>query len=413
MRYIEHYDSDRDLWWFEALEDYRGHEQRQQNARIADYTYIFNYPSQRVVIYSKHPFPGQNALFCYTSSEPISTSAQTRLPTPRTYHWKDGTDAGKRYTWSPETEDSSPEQTRNLVTSFGMDPESMRRMDDTGTDDFMDADVYGEYQAGMLDKTAARNEYNEYESNEWGSFDYADTLVRLKQQREKLREGVERRLFRPTNGTSAISPVPRLWKVLKARNAYNHPEDEAYVWPIRIANLHADVRPEAIMLLLVSTASIRPVDILLASWYHEVDTTMTIEVGLRHPEDACIAHCMLHGVMTDRRYLEVYFLKAMAGVMFVPDVTACRPLSKVDRMARVQRLQSCDELWPGIQQDFTDVFDYLLAVTYAIELDDHDEPELGDRPGMYSLCLYIYLLTVSHQQLNIISHPYPTQPPPR
>jgi hypothetical protein len=75
--------------------------------------------------------------------------------------------------------------------------------------------------------------------------------------------------------------------------------------------LHGSIRAEAIL----STISqlLPTADVIAFAFYSEVDTTHTLDVGMRCAEDALFLWLCLHGVMVGDRILEVHPLTCMVG----------------------------------------------------------------------------------------------------
>jgi hypothetical protein len=166
----------------------------------------------------------------------------------------------------------------------------------------------------------------------------------LVNQRLELQHEVSRRLFRPIKDDLATNKVTP-WVVPKTNVS-------SPVWPVRISNLHGETEAAAVVWLLTNTCQIRLVDVILICAYEEVDTTCTVDVALRHYEDALWVWCLLYGAEVDEHYLEVYPLRAMRGKAQVLDVSKWTPLNADLRITRWSLLQDCSEAHPEPQGDF-------------------------------------------------------------
>jgi hypothetical protein len=131
--------------------------------------------------------------------------------------------------------------------------------------------------------------------------DMTDRVNKLISQRTCLKEQIARRLFKPFGGDAAVSREPTPWRISGSGST-----DVCY--PVRISGLHGDIAVDHFAAMLHQTLDILPHEIVLYSTFNEVDTTRTIELGLRYCEDAFHIRVLLHGVEVDDRLLEVQFL---------------------------------------------------------------------------------------------------------
>jgi len=93
--------------------------------------------------------------------------------------------------------------------------------------------------------------------------------------------------------------------------------------------------------MLINSCGIRKVDILLVSAYREVDTTTTVDMGLRHAEDALWLELLLNGVKVDERFLDVYRITAILSKAISLDVSGWEPLDMNEQMKRWSMMNSC------------------------------------------------------------------------
>jgi hypothetical protein len=128
----------------------------------------------------------------------------------------------------------------------------------------------------------------------------------LEDQREALRKQMLRRIFKPARGDDVVSQMPIPWHIPEGHS-------DCICYPIRISGIHGNALLGNIFAMLQQKLDVLPTDIVLYSHYHEVDSSATLELGLRYCEDAFYIFFVLHGVETDSRYLEVQFLRAMTG----------------------------------------------------------------------------------------------------
>jgi hypothetical protein len=93
--------------------------------------------------------------------------------------------------------------------------------------------------------------------------------------------------------------------------------------------------------------------VVIFSSYWEVDTTRTVEFGMRFCEDALYIRALLHGVKADGQLLDVQFLSSMSGKVHaikcpskITEDEKCQPL---DRLARIVALLAT----PGLTTELT------------------------------------------------------------
>jgi hypothetical protein len=127
----------------------------------------------------------------------------------------------------------------------------------------------------------------------------------LRQQRDCLHAQIRRRLFRPLLGDAAVSSRPVPWHIVGGSS-------NAICYPVRISGIHGDASERDIFALLAQIFDIRSHEIVLFASYAEVDTTRSVELGLRFCEDAFHICLGLHGTSVDDRFLEVQYLRAMS-----------------------------------------------------------------------------------------------------
>ena len=313
--YLERYDEGIASWWFEPVKG-----QSHRDAKSS--SYCFNYPAESIIIYSNHEFPGQHPLFCRVSKiPPMTILPSTRL---RSYFWTFSDVGGNpTYTWeyrgqedNEPTEGEQMESEQSSVVTGGREDTESANEGDTVSDD-VTVDMGWESDGQPLS--------------------WSERLQRLLEQRRQLELEVNRRLFFPIREnlrSDAVLP----WSVPGTVGGL--------VWPVRIANLYGETRYESVVDMLVNACHIRAVDILLLCPYLEVDTTLTLDIGLRYFEDAMWVWSMLHGVMVDERCLEVYPLLSMKGRTIIHDVSEWREREAGARLARWDTLSHCEDTAP-------------------------------------------------------------------
>jgi hypothetical protein len=131
-------------------------------------------------------------------------------------------------------------------------------------------------------------------------------VTRLENQRERLHEQISKQLFKLFKGDAVISERVIPWLIPGGSSS-----DICY--PVRIAGIHGDAEDVSIFAMLNQALDILPHEVVVFSMNKEVDTTTTIELGLRYCEDALHVRACLHGVEVDDRLLEVQFLNAMSN----------------------------------------------------------------------------------------------------
>ncbi|PVF91791.1 hypothetical protein CPB86DRAFT_820202 [Serendipita vermifera] len=197
--------------------------------------------------------------------------------------------------------------------------------------------------------------------------------VAVTTQRAELQMQLQRRLFRPIKGDRLRAKVISPWKVSDSL--------DVFVWPLRVACLHADARPAKFLSVLSERFSIGLGDVLLVSSYQEVDLSQTIDLGLRYAEDALWIWFLLHGIRVDDHLLEVYPLIAMKGsgmILHSPPTSRGH-----DRRARLHDLLSFREVWPTNG----DLSAQEAAIRLYLRSDDHASSSAGsiNTPFLISL----------------------------
>ena len=128
----------------------------------------------------------------------------------------------------------------------------------------------------------------------------------LSQQRTRLHTNLSQRLFRPRFSDRLIAPKLTSWQIYGGT-------DRDVCFPVRIASLDGNVATETLFSMLYKMLDIDPHEVVVFSTYLEADSTRTFDLGMRFAEDAVLVRLFLHGTEIDGRYIEVQFLRGMAG----------------------------------------------------------------------------------------------------
>lgn len=180
-------------------------------------------------------------------------------------------------------------------------------------------------------------------------------VTQLENQCECLREQISKRLFKPFKGDAVVSERVIPWLIPGGLSS-----DICY--PVRIAGIHGDAQDESIFGMLNQVLDILPHEVVIYSMNSEVDTTTTIELGLRYCEDALHLQVLLHGVEVDERLLEVQFLYAMSHQVKALSYPI-NPTTKEKRSMNERLLRAISiNLFPGISYA-------LAAQAYDLERD--------------------------------------------
>jgi hypothetical protein len=165
-----------------------------------------------------------------------------------------------------------------------------------------------------------------------------DALSSLVKQRQLLKDQRSRSLWTPKFNTRIRRLVQ--WRV---------PNSNLVCYPIRICNLHGSASCAAIFNVLQDIAQIS--DIVVFSFYDEVDTTLTLDIGLRYVEDALSMWALLHGVIVDQRPLDVYPIETILGKGQFPVTEYPGHRPPFDRLRLVQRILEREEEFPEPDDD--------------------------------------------------------------
>lgn len=112
-------------------------------------------------------------------------------------------------------------------------------------------------------------------------------------------------------------------------------------FPVRIANIPGSETPIPILLAVLETSGVQ--DFVAISIYSEADTSTTINVGLRYPEDALMVWSTIHGIQCGDRLLEVYPVKAVLGGSAVTSRPFSRTRGYFERMQVVAAVISREQ----------------------------------------------------------------------
>jgi hypothetical protein len=146
---------------------------------------------------------------------------------------------------------------------------------------------------------------------------------------------IQRRVFRLVKGNDLRAKLVVPWQPSSL--------DKSVVWPLRIAHLHGEVTLSTLLSILHERFFVPPQNVLVLCSYQELDTSRTIDLGLRYCEDALWLWCLLHGANADNHLLEVYPLKSMRGRGFMLDPSLMS--SSVVDDQRESRIDDILSLW--------------------------------------------------------------------
>jgi hypothetical protein len=132
--------------------------------------------------------------------------------------------------------------------------------------------------------------------------DSGSAIKNVTLQRQMIKDQARRRFFWPKYGCEWLSNEITSWPI---------PGSGVKCYPLRITNANADTTFEEIWELIHTHTSIG--DVLVVSWYHEVDMTKTFNLGLRYEEDALCLWSTFSGTQYRNRLLEAYPVKAILG----------------------------------------------------------------------------------------------------
>jgi hypothetical protein len=316
------------MWWARKLGS-------NTKKSVADSSlYVFEYPHERITIYSDYPFPGRDPRLGLRADEE-EPSVPSIWITPRHYFIHRAQNSEPDDTRPPDyiwkaTCNVDPSSTtgpiRAVPSGHSYHPyreQSNAEMPNTGQHVVLDFPViiplglavpfYGRVAASSLRNTDSQglalvdgtsSPTHTTSSNILHFTEGPDVAASaLLQQRHALQDQIKRRLFNPIRGAELRSNILVLWEIPHS----NH----VLCWPVRVANLDGSTRAEdvlSIILQLLPTA-----DIIAFAFYSEVDTTNTLDIGMRCAEDALFLWLCLHGVMLGDRFLEVYPITCMVG----------------------------------------------------------------------------------------------------
>jgi hypothetical protein len=168
----------------------------------------------------------------------------------------------------------------------------------------------------------------------------------LRTQRESLERYNHRKLFKAARGDDKLCPEAMAWHIEGG-------DSNAICYPIRISGLHGDVTTDHVFHVLHRLLCIHYHEVVIFSSYLEVDTTRTVEFGMRFCEDALYIRGLLHAVKADGRFIDVQFLSSMSGkihaVKCPPTIPENETRDPMERLARVVALLAT----PGLTSELT------------------------------------------------------------
>jgi len=170
----------------------------------------------------------------------------------------------------------------------------------------------------------------------------------LRTQRELLDCYNRRKLFKAARGDDKLCPEAIAWHIEGG-------DSRAICYPIRISGLHGDVTSDHVFQVLYRLLRIHSHEVVIFSSYLEVDTTRTVEFGMRFCEDTLYIRALLHGVKADGRFLDVQFLSSMSGkvhaVKCPPEIPENETRPLLDRLVRIVALLAQLGLTPELTTD--------------------------------------------------------------
>jgi hypothetical protein len=168
----------------------------------------------------------------------------------------------------------------------------------------------------------------------------------LQTQRKLLDRYNGRKLFKAARGDNKVCPEAIAWHIEGG-------DSHAICYPIRISGLHGDVTSDHVFHILHRLLRIHYHEVVIFSSYLEVDTTRTVELGMRFCEDALYIRGLLHGVKADGRFLDIQFLSSMSGkvhaVKCPPKIPENETRDLLERLARIVALLAT----PGLTSELT------------------------------------------------------------
>ena len=398
-RYEEEYDAELDYYYPKRL----GRNTPATKYRLQSVTYRWLYHEENIEIISDYPFPGRSLSFGrIVDDEEDGAEEDTPVVTPpRKYfnvQWSTGQPTTLAFTWEPYVGSGTEARMSGDSTMMHMREKALtpsRPLSSTVNQVYVyDDPVYEAVQekkqregdsVNMANQRPSQDLFNDYASElvaketrqdtnqkllEWRchyviwkeSEANDDTpmtteevesrakqleskVKQLETQRERLRVRIMKRLFKPFKGDAVISECAVPWRITGGRST-----DICY--PIRIGGVHGDASDESIFAMLNYVLDILPHEVVIFSLYREVDTSCTIELGMRYCEDALHSRAYLHGVEVDDRLLEVQFLHAMSGqvqaLAYPLNPTAKEQRTPLERLIRAVSLNSFPGLAPQL-----------------------------------------------------------------
>jgi hypothetical protein len=335
------------VWWARKLGS-------NTKKHVADSSlYVFEYPHERITIYSDHPFPGRDPHLGLRADEEGS-SVPSMWITPRHYFIHRSQNSEPDDTRPPDyiwmaTRNVDPSNNagpnRTIRAGHSYHPYSYRAGNNTETPNtgqhiVLDFPViiplgpavpfYRRVAASSL-HTANSQALTLVDDIDIPTYTMPCDIPHLTegpdaassallQQRRALQNQIKRRLFNPIRGTELRSDVLMPWEIPNS--------NRVLCWPVRVANLDGGTRTEDVLSII--SQLLPTADVIAFAFYSEVDTTNTLDVGMRCAEDALFLWLCLHGVMLGDRILEVYPITCMVGGGFAISNSwdAQRPLSE-------------------------------------------------------------------------------------
>jgi hypothetical protein len=401
-RYEEVYDAELDCYHPKRL----GRKTSATKYLLETVSYRWVFADQKVEILSDYPFPGRDPSFGrIIDAEDEYDALEKPSLEPRRYYYADlSTNKPAKYafTWEPYEDLADvpqlptqcydrqrPRDQPDTTVPFQPRDHYVRFFDDPVHDAFQEhrrlrgypGDSMFERQPSLATFTRYEDELakmkgrdaRELESLRWrGEYvvlmekahgrlgDRSDAELRelatemasraetLRTKRELLDRYNVRKLFKAARGDDKLCPEAIAWHIEGG-------DSHAICYPIRISGLHGDVTSDHVFRVLHRFLRIHYHEVVVFSSYLEVDTTRTMEFGMRFCEDALYIRGLFHAVQADGRFLDVQFLSSMSGKIHAvecpPEIPENETRQPMDRLARIVALLATPGLTPELTTD--------------------------------------------------------------
>lgn len=329
--------------------------------------YHFNYPKNKIIIFSDWPFPGRSRSVGRVVSD-------VQLPPRDDPDWS--TRLYYQAAYQPETRDppfhtwKAPRQSMGAQFELVKNPRRPspyplpKRLPVAPVDALRVAPAIVVFEPWMTNRDATLlmptrpiPPFLEYVQAPAGMDmpNSPEAIEKVISQQARLRDEVRRRFHLPRHGLEWLSEALSQW------NLHSH---HITCYPIRLSNFHGETRSEDVWELIQAEASVG--DVVVMSSYHEVDTTMTFNLGFRYAEDALCVWSAFLGVLYRDRLLEARPVKAILGKcrVLALDYSLQRP-----HVARIERLRHVADREICLHRDCGDIFNSAKALLERLKCD--------------------------------------------